>query len=169
MKNKAIFFDRDGTLNFDKGYVFKIKDFIWKKKVFEAIKLLYQNNFKIIIITNQSGIGRSFYKKKDFFILSRWMKKQIKIKGGHVHDVFFAPYYLKSKKYGNKLEKYRRKPNPGMIYEAKKKWNLNLKKSFIIGDSLSDLLLAKKTKINFYKVNHNSNLLNIAKKITKRL
>lgn len=169
MKNKAIFFDRDGTLNFDKGYVHKIKDFTWKKKVFEAIALLYKYNFKIIIITNQSGIGRSFYKKKDFFILSKWMKKKIKLNGGYVHDIFYAPYYNKSKKYGSKFENFRRKPNPGMIYEAKKKWNLDLKKSFIIGDSLSDFMLAKKTKIVFFKVNNRSNLLNIAKKIITKL
>ena len=67
-----------------------------KKKSLRQSKLLYQNDFKIIIITNQSGIEDHFI-KKDFFILSRWMKKQIKIKGGYVHDVFFAPYYLKSK------------------------------------------------------------------------
>ena len=92
------------------------------------------------------------------------MNKLLIKKDSYIDDFFYAPYYNKSTKYKfNSTEFKKRKPNPGMIFEAKKKWNLNLKNSIIIGDSKVDELLANKLNIKFYKVNFKSNLLKIVK------
>ena len=78
--NKAIFLDRDGVINYDYGYVHKIKNFKFKKNVFKAIKFLNKKNYLVIIITNQSGIGRGYYSKKELNILHKWMKKKVQTK-----------------------------------------------------------------------------------------
>lgn len=159
--SKAVFFDRDGVINYDFGYVYKIKDFKFKKKVFEAIKYLNNKNYLVIIVTNQSGIGRGYYNKKDLKILHSWMTKKIKRHGGRIDDIFFAPYYRFSKKKFSIREKMRRKPNTGMILEAKNKWLIDLKKSFMLGDSWVDKKLAQNSKLKFIKIYKDSDLFKI--------
>ena len=112
---KAAFLDRDGVLNHDTGYVHKIKDFKWKKNVFEAIRFLNTNKYLVIIISNQSGIGRGYYTEKSLKKLNMWIQKQLKKKKAYINKFYHAPYYKYSK-----LKKYRsgyldRKPNTGMI------------------------------------------------------
>ncbi len=162
--NKAVFLDRDGVINYDYGYVHKIKNFKFKKKVFEAVKFLNKINYLVIIITNQSGIGRGFYTKRDLMVLHNWMKKKFKQKGAYIDDIYFSPYFEHSKKKYSYKEKLRRKPNKGMIDEAKRKWLINIKDSFMIGDRTVDKKLADKAKLKFIKVNSNSDLLKIVAK-----
>ena len=159
--NKAVFLDRDGVINYDYGYVHKIKDFKFKKKVFEAIRYLNKKKYKVIIVTNQSGIGRGYYSVKDLKILHDWMLKEIKKKNGYIHDIYFSPYYKFSKKNFSFKEKMRRKPEIGMILEAKKKWLIDLDQSFMIGDSDTDEKLAQNSKLKFVKVYKNSDLLKV--------
>ncbi len=161
---KIVFFDRDGTINKDIHYLIRPKDFIWNKSFFKTIRYLNSKNILVFIVTNQSGIGRGYYSQTDVNKLHEWMNKELIKKNSYIDDFFYAPYYNKSTKYKfNFSDLKKRKPNPGMIIEAKKKWDLNLKKSIIIGDSEVDELLAKKLNIKFYKVNFNSNLLKIVK------
>lgn len=159
--NKAVFLDRDGVINYDYGYVHKIKDFKFKKKVFEAIKYLNKKNYLVIIVTNQSGIGRGYYSVKDLKILHNWMLKEIEKRNGYINDIFFSPYYKYSKKKFSLKEKMRRKPNTGMIIEAEKKWSIDLNRSFMVGDSHVDKKLALNSKLNFVKVYKNSDLLKV--------
>ena len=99
MKNKkAAFLDRDGVLNYDTGYVYKIKNFIWKKKAKEAIKFLNNQNYLVVIVSNQSGIGRGYYSEKDLLKLNNWIQKDLKKNGAHISAFYFAPYYKFSKK-----------------------------------------------------------------------
>lgn len=165
--NKAVFLDRDGVINFDYGYVYKIKDFKFKKKVFEAVKYLNEKKYLVIIITNQSGIGRGYYSKKDLNQLHKWMKKKFKEKNSYIDDIYFCPYYAYSKKKFSLKEKYRRKPNKGMILEAKQKWFIDLRQSFIVGDRNVDKQLAQNVKVDFLKVNKKSNLLKVISKKIK--
>jgi len=163
---KAAFLDRDGVLNHDTGYVHKIKDFKWKKNVFEAIRFLNTNKYLVIIISNQSGIGRGYYTEKSLKKLNMWIQKQLKKKKAYINKFYHAPYYKYSK-----LKKYRsgyldRKPNTGMIKKAFKKWKIIKKKSFIIGDKDSDKKLAKNLNMKFSKVNRRSDLLKVVKDIT---
>ena len=154
-KNKVVFFDRDGVLNKDTGYVHKSKDFIWLNGAKEAIKYLNNNNYKIIIISNQSGIGRGYYKEKNVVALHRWINKDLKKIKAKIDDFYFCPFHYKNGIGKYKKRSFDRKPNPGMIFKAIKKWNVNKEKSFMIGDSLNDKIAAKRAKIKFfYKKNY---------------
>lgn len=164
-KYKAAFLDRDGVLNYDTGYVYRVKDFKWKKNVHEAIKYLNLKKYLVIIISNQSGIGRGYYKEKDLKKLNLWIQKKLKSKKAFINKFYHAPYYKHSliKKY--RIGKIYRKPNVGMVKQAFKKWNIIKKKSFIVGDRNVDRKLAKNLKMKFVKVNNRSNLLKVVKNI----
>ncbi len=159
-----MFLDRDGVINYDYGYVYEIKNFKFKKNVFEAVKFLNKNNYLVIIVTNQSGIGRGYYTKKDLLILHKWMKKKFSENNAFIDDIYYSPYYKNSKKKYSYSEKMRRKPNIGMIIEAKKKWLINIKESFMVGDSVVDRKLALNAKLRFIKVNSKSDLFKIISK-----
>lgn len=166
-RKRAVFLDRDGVLNYDYNYVYKIKDFVWKKKVIQAIKFLNDNNYLVFVISNQSGIGRGYYHYKDVEKLHKWINSELEKHSAKIDDFFYAPYYKNSKiKFSNK-DKFLRKPNPGMIYLAKKKWKIDLNNSLVVGDSDADYKLAKNLKLKFIKVNNKSNLFNIVKKYQK--
>jgi len=166
-KTKAVFLDRDGVINYDLGYVYKISKFKFKKNVFKALEYINKKKYLAIIVTNQSGIGRGYYSIKDLKILHNWMKQKVRKKNGIINDIFFAPYYEFSKIKFSKKDKLNRKPNIGMIKDAQKKWSIDLKKSFMIGDSLIDKKCAKKAKLKFIKVNKNYDLLKLVSKKIK--
>ena len=167
LKKPAVFLDRDGVINYDYGYVYKKNNFIWKKKVIEAIRYLNNKNFYVFIVSNQSGVGRGYYSIQDVEKLHYWLRNELKKNGAHIDEIFYAPFFKESKLNFTKRDKLFRKPNTGMINKAKKKWNIEMKKSYIIGDSDVDKNLAKNAKLKYVNVNENSNLLNIVKKICK--
>ena len=155
----AIFLDRDGVINKDLGYVYKKKDFIWRKDIFRFVKKYNTKNYFVFIITNQSGIGRGYYNEKDLKKLHTWMLNKFKNKGCKIDQIYFSPYYKYSK-----IKKYRtdikmRKPNIGMILKAQKDFNVDIKKSFLIGDSKRDKLTAIKSGMKFKILQFNSKLI----------
>ena len=89
--NKAIFLDRDGTINVDKKYLHKIEDFEFLPGVLDGMKMLQNAGYLLIVITNQSGIGRGYYSEKDFEILNSWMLGELESKGIHIARVFRLP------------------------------------------------------------------------------
>ena len=139
---KAAFLDRDGTLNEDIGYLHKIKDFKWIKGAVNALKILKNNNFLIIVITNQSGVTRGFYSESDIKKLHKWMNQQLIEHNLKIDDFFFATEMPDSDNISS-----RRKPSPAMLNEAVKKYNLDKKKCFMIGDQKSDVEAAKNAQI----------------------
>lgn len=146
---KALFLDRDGVINHDTGYLSKIKDLRFIKGIFKFCRKANEKGYKIIIITNQSGIGRGYYTSKEFKKLMNYIIQEFNRRNIEILDYFYSPYFKYSKysKFRSIKFKRMRKPNIGMVVNAKKKYNLNLKKSIFIGDSKADLELAK--KINF--------------------
>lgn len=157
-KNKCFFFDRDNTLIHDKGYTYKKKDLRWKRGVVNAIKFLNSKNFLVIVITNQSGVARGYFKEKDVKMFHNYMNEQLISKKAFINDFFYCPFHIKGigKYKKNSLD---RKPNNGMIKKAARKWNIDLSKSFFIGDSPKDKLTAQKSNLKFYKTIDNVNLL----------
>ncbi len=131
-KNKAIFLDRDGVINKEIGYLNKIKDFEFIEGVFDACMYYQKIGYSIIVITNQSGISRGFYSENDFVILNNWMLGQFRKKNIEIIDVLFCPH-LPNENCNC------RKPKPGLIFEAQQKHNIDLKKSWLIGDKETDI------------------------------
>jgi len=153
-RNKAVFLDRDGVINEDRGYTYKIKDFALIPYAARGLKLLQETGFKIIVITNQSGIARGLYSLSAMQRFNRHLQKKLEKYGVSIDAIYFCPHFSKGK-----IVKYRkicncRKPKPGMIKKAKKDFHLDLKKSFIIGDQTSDIALGKKLQIpTFFSLN----------------
>ena len=151
LKNKALFLDRDGVINKHNGYVLKYKDFIFLSGVKKAIHYANTRGYLVIIITNQSAIGRSWMKESHLNKMHSLMKKNMfEYNGSYVDDILYSPYYYKSKKKIYRSNKKDRKPGTGMLIKAIKKWNINIRHSIFIGDQTTDKLAAQRCNIKFY-------------------
>ncbi len=135
--NKAIFLDRDGTLVHDEGYVYKIEDFKLLPNVIEALELL-KDNFKLFIITNQSGIGRGYYTKEDFLKFNNHLIEELEKNNIKIEKTYMCPH-LPTENCDC------RKPNEKFAKEAEKDFNIDLKESYVIGDHDFDIEMGKKT------------------------
>lgn len=140
---KALFLDRDGVINKEINYLHKSDDFVFIDGVFETCKDFQKAGYLIIIITNQAGIGRGYYTRKDFEILNEWMLNQFNKMGICISDVYYCPHHPENGIGEFKMDCPNRKPNPGMIFQAKEKFNIDLKKSILVGDKESDILCGK--------------------------
>ena len=135
MNIKSIFLDRDGVINKEKNYLYKIEDFQFISGIFEACRYFICLGYEIIIFTNQSGISRGYYSENDFQIITNWMITQFKNNDIKILDIFHCSHSPDS-------NCNCRKPKPGMFIEAKNKYNIDMKKSWMIGDSERDIRAA---------------------------
>lgn len=141
-KNKALFLDRDGVINVDKGYVYKIEDFIFIDKIFKITEHFQNQGYLIFIVTNQSGIARNYYTEEDFRVLSEWMVKEFSKRKIKIHKVYHCPHHPE---FSSACDC--RKPEPGMILKAAKEFNLDLAQSVLIGDKDTDIEAGTKAGI----------------------
>ena len=150
---RALFLDRDGVINIDKGYVFKKEDIQFYDGIFDLVKEANKNNYLVIVVTNQAGIGRGFYTEKDFLSLSEWIKEQFNKKNSSIDHIYYSPFHPVHGIGKYKLDSELRKPKPGMFFKAKQEYNIDLKNSIMVGDNESDLIAANsagiQTKISF--------------------
>ncbi len=155
IKNKAFFLDRDGVINEDKGYILNYSQFKFLNGVKKGINYISKKGYLIIILTNQAAIGKGLLSEKKLHSIHQKMKKNLNKKNlNMINDIYYAPYFKDSKISKYRLNHNDRKPNIGMFTKAIKKWNIDINKSFFIGDKKTDFLAAKKTKIKFfYKMN----------------
>ncbi len=147
VKNKALFLDRDGVINHDKGYTYRIEDFVFIDGIFDLCRAAINAGYIIIVVTNQAGIGRGYYTEADFLHLTKWMCERFEQEGAPITDVFFCPYHPEYGLGDYKKESYDRKPNPGMFLKAKEKWGIAIEDSIMIGDKESDMQAASKAGI----------------------
>lgn len=141
--NKAVFFDRDGVINKDFGYIYKQEDFVFNEGVFDLLKFCKEQGFLLFVITNQSGIARGYYTIEDFKTLSAYMQNELKKKLGFGFDsIYFCPHLPQE-------ECVCRKPKTGMIDQAKKDYDIKLSDCFIIGDKISDMQAGQKAQIAY--------------------
>tara|TARA_A100001011_G_C13962697_1_gene695964 strand:+ start:215 stop:742 length:528 start_codon:yes stop_codon:yes gene_type:complete len=136
---KGLFLDRDGIINIEKNYVHKIEDFIFMDSIFDLCKAAMKKDYNIFVITNQAGIGRGLYTEDDFLILSDWMTKKFLDEGIVLKKIYFCPFHPKHGIGKYKKNSNDRKPNPGMILKAKEEYKIDLKKSVLVGDKMSDI------------------------------
>ncbi len=132
--NKALFLDRDGVVNVEKDYLYKIDDFEFIDGIFELCKYYQNLGYKIFVVTNQSGIARDYYNKDDFEKLSAWLLNEFDKNGINIQKIYFCPHHPDI----NGSCKCR-KPKPGMLLEAAKEFNIDLSQSIIIGDKERDI------------------------------
>ena len=175
MKNKAVFLDRDGTINVDKDYIFKISDFEFIDGAVHALKILQDAGFLLIIVTNQSGIGRGFFTENDLEILNSFMLDELKKSGVNISKIYYCPHLPEAK-----IPAYRkicncRKPSIGLFLQAAKEFNIDFSQSYAIGDKERDLSICNNTdckgfligrKSSNENINTVSSLLDAAKIIT---
>ena len=142
-KNRALFLDRDGVINVDHGYVYQPENFDFIDGIFQLCQSANKNEYLIIIVTNQAGIGRGYYSKENFLDLTNWMNEKFISKSVSITDVFYCPFHPTHGIGSYKKESFDRKPNPGMLLHAQSKHNIDMSRSILIGDKDSDILAAK--------------------------
>ncbi len=143
---KAVFLDRDGTVNYDSGYTHKIEDLEIYSDIIPLIKKYYDDNYLIIVISNQSGINRGYFTVSDMDKFNNEIKKIFLKNGIEIKEFFYCPHRPEE-------HCHCRKPETGLIEEAVRKYNIDLKNSVFIGDRDDiDGLLAKKLNIKFIKI-----------------
>ena len=138
--NRAVFLDRDGVINVDKQYVSKIENFEFTEGIFELLYTLQEMGYLLIVITNQSGIGRGYYTLEDFQKLTEWKLDQLKKRGIAIHKVYYCPHSPESRCDC-------RKPSPKMLLDAQKQFDIDMKHSWMVGDKKSDIEAGKKAGV----------------------
>lgn len=174
--NKAVFLDRDGIVNIDNNYVYKVEDFEFCDGIFKVLQKFQKLGYLLIIITNQAGIARGFYDENDFFKLTEWMISKLYEHDIEIKKVYFCPHHPS---FTGKCDC--RKPNNGMILQAKDEFKIDLSNSILIGDKESDIEAGIKSGIDNtilvtqnslfskskFKVNSINNVLDVINGIRK--
>lgn len=136
---KALFLDRDGVINVEKNYVYRIEDFEFVEGIFELCRCAQELDFRLVIITNQAGIARGFYTVQDYEKLTAWMLEQFSLQKVHIDRTYYCPFHPTAGIGIYRRSSLDRKPSPGMILRAKEDLNLDLSMSALIGDKRSDI------------------------------
>jgi len=151
--NKAVFFDRDGVINCERGeYNYRIENFQINKGVFLCLKELQQAGFLLIIITNQGGISKGIYTKKDVENLHQHLKKLLLKKEIKLTEIYFCPHHTDNE------QCLCRKPDSLLIEKAIARYKINPSYSYFIGDKETDITAGKKAGLNTFKIEPNENL-----------
>lgn len=139
--SKAVFIDRDGCLIKELGYISKLKNILFYKNSIKALKLLKQNGYKIIVVTNQAGVAYGYFNENFVKKSHQYIKEILKKFNLKIDAFYYCPHHKNAtiKKYKKNCKC--RKPNTGMIIKARKRFNIDLKKSYTMGDKLTDVQL----------------------------
>ena len=145
--NKAVFLDRDGTINVDNHYVYRVADFKYIDGVLDALKELTNMGYILVVITNQSGIARGYYSEKEYIAIDEWMKKDLLDKGIKITKSYYCPHYKNGSIKDYSIECNCRKPKTGLFWKAMEELNINMNRSFSVGDKLRDLSVCKESGV----------------------
>lgn len=141
--NKAVILDRDGTINVEKNYLYRIEEFQFIKGVPQTIKLLNENNYKVIVATNQAGVARGYYTEESVIKLHNFISEELKKYDAYIDDYFYCPHHPDAGIGKYKVNCACRKPNAGLYLAAMDKWAIDPNKSYVIGDKITDLIPGK--------------------------
>lgn len=142
-KQKAIFLDRDGTINKYVGFLRDINDFKLIDGVAEAIKIINQSGYLCIVVTNQPVIARGEVSIEELKMIHMKMETELGLMGGYIDALYYCPHHP-DKGYVGEITELKvkcdcRKPKPGLLLQASKDYNIDLNESFMIGDSENDV------------------------------
>jgi len=136
MANRAVFLDRDGTMAKDVNYCARPEDFELFPNTAKAIKLLNEHGFKVIVVTNQSGIARGFFTEETLAKIHEKMKRELTKEGARIDDIYYCPHHP-----ADNCDC--RKPKPKLVLQAAKEHNIDLEHSFVVGDLEMDVELGR--------------------------
>lgn len=156
--HKAFFLDRDGTINVDYNFVHTPEEWTWCTGAIDAIRWLNNSGFKVIVVTNQSGISRGRFTIEQVQQLHSWADKELEKAGARIDDWYIAPYHPEFNDEDDQYFESDRKPGTGMFNKAAKKHDIEFKKSYMAGDKITDLKPAVQLGISpfFIKSRHHS-------------
>ncbi len=144
MKRRTIFFDRDGIINkrIVDDYVKHVEEFEFNPEIFEIFRHIKTIGYLAILVTNQQGIGKNVMTEAELNKVHDYMQQGLKEKAGYqFNDIYFCPQLEAD-------QSYDRKPNPGMLYRAFEKWDVDVENSWMIGDSTKDAIAGKRANLN---------------------
>lgn len=160
-KRKVVFLDRDGTLNkkpLKAHYIESPEDFVWLPKAREAIKILKDNDFFIILITNQPGMARGSLTEATLKKIHKKMETDLKRVGAGIDKIYYCPHNWSE---GCSC----RKPKPGMLYQAQKEFSLNLSECIMIGDDIRDIIAGEAAGCRTYLIDEKNSLYDIVQRL----
>lgn len=149
--SKAVFFDRDGTLNVDTGYLHRVEDFTWIEGAKEAIKYVNDKGYLAILVTNQSGVARGYYPEEDVRKIYDWMNAELAEIGAHLDALYYCPHHPQGKIPAYTCDCHCRKPDTGMVDEACEKFRIDRSNSYLVGDGDRDIECAQKAGLTGIK------------------
>lgn len=153
--NKAVFLDRDGVINVDTGYLYKFDDLELTHRLTEALKILKKLGYMLIVVTNQSGVARGFYTEKQVDDFHDSLSKLLSTpEQAFLDAIYYCPHHPKSDGECNC-----RKPQPGMLLNAKTELGINMEASYMVGDKSTDMQAGKRAGItNLIGISENSDI-----------
>ena len=151
----AAFLDRDGVINVDRGYTFRREDLAFTPTAIEAIRLLNRADYRVVVVTNQSGVARGLYGVADVEAFHAHMRAALAVHGARIDAFYYCPYHPDGIVADFAIEHDDRKPGAGMILRAMREWNIPREGSFLIGDRPSDAESAAAAGIPFLLIASN--------------
>jgi D-glycero-D-manno-heptose 1,7-bisphosphate phosphatase len=139
VRRPAIFFDRDGVLNEDTGYVHRADQFQWMPGAREAVRWANDNGYYTFVVTNQAGVAHGYYEEEHIRLLHDWMRDELGVAGAHIDAFEYCPFHPNGvvAKYCQNSDF--RKPGPGMLKKLMTEWPVDVGRSLMIGDRPSDV------------------------------
>ena len=150
LRRPAVFFDRDGVLNVDTGFVHNIEHLVWSDQAAEAVRLCNTKGFLVFVVTNQSGVARGLFDEAAVASLHKHMLAAFAARSARIDDVRYCPHLEDAKMAAYRIACNCRKPKPGMLLDLMEKWCVDRPRSFFIGDKPSDLEAASAAGIAGY-------------------
>jgi D-glycero-D-manno-heptose 1,7-bisphosphate phosphatase len=136
---RALFLDRDGVINVDHGYVHRPEHFEFMPGIFALVRTARELGLAVVVVTNQAGIGRGLYTEADFLQLTRWMLARFTEESAAIERVYHCPTHPTAGIGAYKVDSPMRKPGPGMLLLARDELALDLPRSVLLGDKISDV------------------------------
>ena len=160
-KNKALFLDRDGVINRERGeYTYKVADFDILPSVFKSLKTAQEKGYKLIVITNQGGIAKGLYTHKDVSLAHEFLKSELAKHSIFLTDIFYSPHH---QDFSKSLD---RKPDSLMFEKAIALYNIDVSKSLMIGDSDRDIIASNKVGVKGIKIEPNTSFYPIIQNLS---
>ena len=166
-RKPAIFLDRDNTLIHDDGYVFEIEKFAWANGATAALKRFHNANIPVFIVTNQGGIGLGIFSEDKMHQFNNYLISSASKAGGLISDIAFCPHHPLSPDPAMAAPCRCRKPEPGLLFDLARKWQIDLSASVMIGDRKSDIEAGQRAGTHAYLLTKN-NLDELAKQVISR-